>query len=117
MRVDDLAEVRGPGLALLVLPAQGRGGCPQFCVEAVRQLRIPARELPRIIKLFYDLVTMKPDEIERWDTRTIEDFVDRYTKDARLFGLFGFLAGALFSFCHRRGRCRRAKPFGASSRW
>lgn len=94
VRVDDLAEVRGPGLRL-VLPAQA-WRLPQFCVEAVRQLRIPLRELPRIVKLFYDLVTMPPDEIERWDTRTIEEFVDRYTRDPRLFGLFGFLLGLYF---------------------
>ena len=94
LRVDDLAEVRGPGLRL-VLPAQA-WRLPQFCVEAVRQLRIPVRELPRIVRLFYDLVTMRPDQIERWDGRTIEDFVDRYTKDARLFGLFGFLLGLYF---------------------
>ncbi len=94
LRVDDLAEVRGPGLKL-VLPAQS-WRLPYFCAEAVRQLRIPARELPRIVRLFYDLVTMKPDEIARWDDRTIEEFVDRYTKDPRLFGLFGFLLGLYF---------------------
>jgi prolycopene isomerase len=94
LRVDDLAEVRGPGLRL-VLPAQ-TWRLPQFCVEAVRQLRIPLRELPRIVRLFYDIVRMRPDEIERWDGRTIEEFVDRYTSDARLFGLFGFLLGLYF---------------------
>jgi prolycopene isomerase len=94
LRTDDLAEVRGPGLHL-VLPAQA-WRLPKFCVEAVRQLRIPARELPRIVRLFHDLVTMRPDEIERWDTRTIEDFVDRYTENPRLFGLFGFLLGLYF---------------------
>jgi prolycopene isomerase len=94
LRVDDLAEVRGPGLRL-ILPAQA-WRLPWFCTEAVRQLRIPARELPRIVRLFYDLVTMPLAEIERWDSRTIEEFVDRYTKDARLFGLFGFLLGLYF---------------------
>jgi prolycopene isomerase len=94
LRVDDLAEVRGPGLRLVV-PAQ-TWRLPKFCAEAVRQLRIPLRELPRIIKLFYDLVSMPMSEIERWDSRTIEEFVDRYTKDARLFGLFGFLLGLYF---------------------
>jgi len=94
LRTDDLAEVRGPGLRL-VLPAQA-WRLPKFCVEAVRQLRIPARELPRIVRLFHDLVTMRRDEIERWDERTIEEFVDRYTEHPRLFGLFGFLLGLYF---------------------
>jgi prolycopene isomerase len=94
LRVDDLAEVRGPGLRLVV-PAQA-WRMPQFCAEAVRQLRIPLREIPRIVRLFYDILRMRRDEIERWDSRTIEEFVDRYTKDARLFGLFGFLLGLYF---------------------
>jgi prolycopene isomerase len=94
LRVDDLAEVRGPGLRLVV-PAQA-WRMPQFCAEAVRQLRIPLREIPRIVRLFYDILRMRRDEIERWDSRTIEEFVDRYTRDARLFGLFGFLLGLYF---------------------
>ncbi len=94
LRVDDLAEVRGPGVQL-VLPAQ-KWRLPQFCVEAVRQLRIPARELPRVVKLFYDLITMSRQEAERWDERTIEEFIFRYTEHPRLFGLLGFLLGLYF---------------------
>jgi prolycopene isomerase len=94
LRVDDLAVVRGPGLEL-TLPAQA-WRLPQFCVEAVRQLRIPARELPRIVRLFYDLVTMSRAEAERWDARTIEEFIFRYTEHPRLFGLLGFLLGLYF---------------------
>jgi prolycopene isomerase len=94
LRVDDLAEVRGQGLHL-VLPAQA-WRLPKFCAEAVRQLRIPLRELPRIVRMFYDIVRMPLHEIERWDGRTIEEFVDHYTNDARLFGLFGFLLGLYF---------------------
>jgi prolycopene isomerase len=94
LRVPDLAEVRGPGLRL-VLPAQA-WRLPQFCAEAVRQLRIPPRELPKVAHLFYDLVTMRPEEIERWDARTVEDFIFRYTEHPRLFGLLGFLLGLYF---------------------
>ena len=39
---------------------------------------------------------MRPDEIARWDERTIEDFILRYTEHPRLFGLFGFLLGLYF---------------------
>ncbi len=94
LRTDDLAVVRGAGLHL-TLPAQ-TWRLPKFCVEAVRQLRIPLYELPRIVRMFRDLVTMRPDEIERWDDKTIEEFVDRYTSNPRLFGLFGFLLGLYF---------------------
>ncbi|HEY7955435.1 MAG TPA: NAD(P)/FAD-dependent oxidoreductase [Polyangia bacterium] len=94
LRVDDLAEVRGPGLKLIV-PAQA-WRMPQFCVEAVRQLRIPARELPKIIRLFYDILSMPRHEAEEWDGRTVEEFIFRYTEHPRLFGLFGFLLGLYF---------------------
>jgi prolycopene isomerase len=94
VRTRDLAEVRGAGLRL-VLPAEVHR-LPWFCVEAVRQLRIPTRELPRIVRLFFDLVTMSPEEIARWDDRTIEALVERYTEHPRLFGLFGFLLGLYF---------------------
>src|SRR3954464_6269902 len=49
LRVSDLAEVRGPGLSL-VLPSEP-WRLPAFCAEAVRQLRIPARELPRVVRM------------------------------------------------------------------
>ena len=94
VRTDDLAEVRGPGLRL-ILPAQA-WRLPQFCVEAVRQLKIPARELPRVTRLFYDLVTMSRADAERWDEQTIEAFILRYTEHPRLFGLLGFLLGLYF---------------------
>jgi prolycopene isomerase len=94
VRISNLAEVRGPGVKL-VLPAES-WRLPAFCAEAVRQLRIPLRELPRIIRLFWDLLRMRPHEIEAWDERTIEDFVLRYTEHPRLFGLFGFLLGLYF---------------------
>jgi prolycopene isomerase len=94
VRTDDLAVVRGAGLDL-VLPAQA-WRLPKFCVEAVRQLRIPLVELPRVVRLFRDLVTMSRDQIEAWDGRTIEEFVDRYTSNPRLFGLLGFLLGLYF---------------------
>lgn len=94
LRVDDLAEVRGPGLSLVV-PAQA-WRMPRFCLEAVRQLRIPARELPRVIRMFTDILSMPRHLIAEWDGRTIEDFIFRYTEHPRLFGLFGFLLGLYF---------------------
>ncbi len=94
LRVSDLAEVRGPGLKLVV-PAEA-WRLPRFCAEAVRQLRIPARELPRVVRMFWDLVTMPRHEIEAWDRRTIQEFVERYTDHPRLYGLFGFLLGLYF---------------------
>lgn len=94
LRISDLAEVRGPGLKLVVPAEPWR--LPKFCAEAVRQLRIPLRELPRVVRMFWDLVNMPGHEIEHWDRRTIQEFVERYTDHPRLYGLFGFLLGLYF---------------------
>jgi prolycopene isomerase len=94
LRTSDLAEVRGPGVRL-VIPAE-TWRLPAFCADAVRQLRIPARELPRIVRMFWDILRMRPDEIEAWDRRSIDEFVLGYTEHPRLFGLFGFLLGLYF---------------------
>lgn len=94
LRTRDLVEVRGPGVKLVV-PAETYR-LPRFCAEAIRQLKLPLRELPKITRLFWDILTMRPEEAERWDGRTVEDFIVRYTEDPRLFGLFGFLLGLYF---------------------
>jgi len=94
LRISDLAEVRGPGLKLVV-PAEA-WRLPKFCVDAVRQLRIPARELPRVVRMFWDLTHMPPEQIAEWDRRSIQQFVERYTDHPRLYGLFGFLLGLYF---------------------
>jgi prolycopene isomerase len=93
-QVSDLVEVRGGGLKL-TLPAE-KWRLPAFCAEAVRQLKIPLMELPRITRMFYEIVTMPRHEIERWDSQTIEDFIHRHTSNPRIFGLFGFLLGLYF---------------------
>jgi prolycopene isomerase len=94
VQVDDLAEVRGGGLHLVV-PAQP-WRMPAFCIEAVRQLKIPLSELPRVTRLFYEILTMPRHEIEEWDGRTIEEFIHRYTQNPQVFGLLGFLLGLYF---------------------
>jgi prolycopene isomerase len=94
VRVDDLAQVRGPGVRLTV-PAQA-WRMPAFLAEAVRQLRLPLAELPGITRFFYTIVTMPRHEAEAWDHRSIEELIDRYTRNPRIFGLFGFLLGLYF---------------------
>ncbi|HEY2747208.1 MAG TPA: FAD-dependent oxidoreductase [Polyangia bacterium] len=94
LRISDLAEVRGPGLKLTVPAESWR--LPAFCAEAVRQLRIPLRELPRVVRMFWDLTHMRREQIEEWDRRTVQEFVERYTDHPRLYGLFGFLLGLYF---------------------
>lgn len=93
-QTENLSELRGPGVSLVVPSAAWK--LPKFCLDAVRQLRIPLRELPRISKLFADIVMMSPQQIESWDARSIDEFIGGYTDDPRLFGLLGFLLGLYF---------------------
>jgi prolycopene isomerase len=94
VRTPDIAEVRGPGLRLTVPAAAWR--MPRFCLEAARALKIPARELPGLFRLFGDLATMSDAELRAWDHRPVDQFLLRYTENPRLFGLLGFLFGLYF---------------------
>ena len=73
-----------------------RGGCRSSAPTRFASCAFPVRELPRVVRMFWDLVHMRPDEIEAWDRRTIQEFVERYTDHPRLYGLFGFLLGLYF---------------------
>lgn len=94
VRTDDIAEVRGLGVHLRVPAAAWR--MPKFCVDAVRAMRIPAREIPRLVKLFADVARMSDAEIRAWDARTVDEFLVGYTENPRLFALLGFLFGLYF---------------------
>ena len=94
VRTPDIAEVRGLGLSIKVPAAAWR--MPKFVYDVVRDLRIPARELPRLGRLFADLLTMPDAEIRRWDVRTVDELLLRYTEEPRLFALLGFLLGLYF---------------------
>ncbi len=94
IRTPDIAEVRGLGLNLKVPAAAWR--MPRFLVDAVRALAIPARELPRLMRLFADVARMSDAELRLWDARTVDEFLLGYTENSRLFALLGFLFGLYF---------------------
>jgi prolycopene isomerase len=90
----DLALAKGMGFNI-VLPSS-RYRLPYFFAKLFRQLRVPFRELPRVIKLFYDLATMPDEEIEMWNHKNVEEFIRRYTTHPQLFAYLGFLLGLYF---------------------
>lgn len=94
VRTPDIAVMRGLGVELRVPAAAWR--MPRFAVEAARVMRIPVREIPKILRLFHDLTTMPEAEIRKWDRKTVEDFLLDYTENPRLFALLGFLLGLYF---------------------
>lgn len=94
VRTPDIAEVRGLGVSLRVPAAAWR--MPRFAVDAVRAMKIPVREIPRVVRLFADLATMSDADIRAWDDRTVDEFLLGYTENPRLFALLGFLLGLYF---------------------
>ncbi len=94
VRTPDIAEVRGLGVHLRVPAAAWR--LPAFAVAAIRAMKIPPREIPRVIRLFADIALMSDAEIRAWDDRTVDEFLLGYTENPRLFALLGFLLGLYF---------------------
>ncbi|MCC6998034.1 MAG: NAD(P)/FAD-dependent oxidoreductase [Deltaproteobacteria bacterium] len=94
VRTRDIAVLRGQGFELAV-PSEG-WRMPAFCLEAVRLMKVPLRELPRVTKLFADIVTMSEAAIAEWDGRTVEELLLEYTDNPRLFGALGLLLGLYF---------------------
>jgi len=94
VRTHDIAVLRGLGFELPV-PSQG-WRMPAFALRALRLMRVPLREIPRITRLFADIVSMREEAIAEWDGRTVEELLLRYTDNPRLFGALGLLLGLYF---------------------
>jgi prolycopene isomerase len=94
VRTPDIAEVRGIGVRLRVPAAAWR--MPRFAYEAMRAMKIPLPEIPRVMRLFADLARMPEAEMRTWDGRTVDEFLLEYTENPRLFALLGFLLGLYF---------------------
>jgi prolycopene isomerase len=94
VRTPDIAEVRGIGVRLRVPAAAWR--MPRFAYEAMRAMKIPLAEVPRVMRLFADLASMPDAKIRAWDDRTVDELLLQYTENPRLFALLGFLLGLYF---------------------
>ncbi len=94
LRCEPLTHIRGMGLDLELPAAFWRA--PRFLAEAALQLRIPPREWPGIARLFKDLLTMRPGEIDALEDVTVDELVARYTENPKLLAGFGLLLGLYF---------------------
>ncbi len=90
----DIAIAKGMGFNIALPSSPYR--LPYFFAKLFYQLRVPLRELPRVIKLFYDLATMSDEEIDKWNHKNVEEFIRRYTTHPQLFAYLGFLLGLYF---------------------
>jgi prolycopene isomerase len=101
IRTRDIAELRffGPGdphrVRSVPVPADLHR-MPRFAVELALALNLSFTEAVRAAKLFAHILSMSDEEVESWDDRTIEEFLEPFTDHAPTIGIFGFLLGLYF---------------------
>ena len=69
---------------------------PRFAVDLARALNLSLSEALRAARLFTHILTMSDEEVESWDHRTIEEFIEPFTEHAPTIAVFGFLLGLYF---------------------
>ncbi len=93
-RTRDIAWVRGFNIDARLPSDPVR--LPLFAWQVFTQSGLPLSSLPPIARMFRDIMRMTPEEIESWDTKTIDEFMSVYTKDPFVHSLIGFLMGLYF---------------------
>lgn len=95
VQVSDLALGKGMGYHILLPKEAWR--YPKFYLDLYRQMKVPIRDFISVTRLFYDLLTMPDEEIEKWNGRSVEDYVSQYVRgNMRLFGYLGGILGLFF---------------------
>jgi prolycopene isomerase len=87
-------KIRGSGLYLHI-PRSPLALVPSL-VFAMRQMQIPLRELPNVLRLVTAILRLTPQEIEALDRVSMHDYVLRYTRHPFVYLLFNFLLGLYF---------------------
>lgn len=101
VRTRDIAELRffkpnDPHRVNAVAVPADLHRMPRFAVEIAFALDLSIPEAIKAARLFTHILTMSDEEVERWDDRTIEDFVAPFTDHAPTIAVFGFLLGLYF---------------------
>lgn len=60
------------------------------------QVKIHPKHYPSILRLFKDILLMKPAQIEALDNTTVHDFMCRYTDSSEIRSMVGMLLGLFF---------------------
>lgn len=87
--------VRSRGIFDLTAPPHRRG-LLATAREAVRRLNLPPREAARLARMFFQVFTLTPPELRRWDRRTLDAFVRQHTDHPAAWFLFSFLASIFY---------------------
>lgn len=101
VRTHDIAELRfsepksTERVRSVPVPADLRR-MPRFALDLARALDLSLPDALRAARLFTHILTMSDEEAERWDHRTIEEFIAPFTDDAPTIAVFGLLLGLYF---------------------
>ncbi|HEY8145103.1 MAG TPA: NAD(P)-binding protein, partial [Kofleriaceae bacterium] len=87
--------VRSRGIFAATAPP-GRAGLLRVARQAVRDLGIPRADAARLARMMFHVFTLTELELRRWDRRTLDQFVRRYTEHPGAYFLFSFLASIFF---------------------
>jgi phytoene dehydrogenase-like protein len=69
---------------------------PRFAFEIARSLDLSMTDAMRAARLFTYILSMSDAEVDSWNDRTIEEFLEPFTDNAPTIGVFGFLLGLYF---------------------
>jgi len=94
LHTDPITHLRGFNIDL-AFPASWFKAPPAL-LQFVYQADIPLTEYPSIMRMFFDIMTMKPAKIDELNSVSIEQFIQRYTKNPQVMMLVGYLMGLYF---------------------
>jgi len=94
VQVNPMTHLRGFNLDIAV-PSGWLPKLP-FLIHFLWQADIPVREYPPLLRMFTDMLLMKPRQIEALDSVSIEAFMKRYTRNIQVLTVIGFLMGLYF---------------------
>ena len=94
IKADPVTHLRGFNLDIAL--SAGWAAKLIFLLRFVYQADIPIREYPALLRMFHDILRMRPQDIDALDTISIEDFMKRYTTNIQVLTVFGFLMGLYF---------------------
>jgi phytoene dehydrogenase-like protein len=69
---------------------------PRFAVQLARALDLSVKEAAAAARLFTHILAMSEADVEAWDHKSIEEFIEPFTDHAPTIGVFGFLLGLYF---------------------
>jgi len=97
-RTRDIAELRTTidrELHCVPVPADLKR-MPRFLWRLARALKLTPVQAARAARMFAHVLSMGEAEIERWNGRTVEEFIRPHIEDTPVLGLFGYLLGLYF---------------------